>query len=228
VRLAFLGTGSAFSLERYPGAIVVDDHILLDAGAPLLHHLHRVGVAAEQIDVIFLTHFHGDHFLGLPAFLHYRGSSKPGNQLTIVGPRQVQPVIDTLCELSWGVDWPASRKAIPLTYAEASDQGSAASIQYETRLLEHSSVECRGYRLQLGSQVLVYAGDTTVTPALHDLIRGADVVITEATAPSAPGHTSWEEARQLVAAYPSVRFFFNHVSAGSTEHAMSDLEVVEA
>src|SRR5205823_1501136 len=34
LKLAFLGTGSAFSPERYNGAIVADGRVLLDAGAP--------------------------------------------------------------------------------------------------------------------------------------------------------------------------------------------------
>jgi ribonuclease BN (tRNA processing enzyme) len=227
MKIAFLGTGSAFSLERYPGAALVNDHILFDAGPPLLPHLHRMDIDPAGINLVFITHFHGDHFLGLPTFLHFRGSSSPGHHLTIIGPRGVAHVIDTLCQLSWGSDWAASRTAIPLSYVEARDSGTVSGVTYQTRLLSHSNVECRGYRINVNDQVLVYAGDTTVTPELHELIRGADVVITEATAPTAPGHTSWSEAHELAKTYPNTRFVFNHLSAGTTPQAAGDFEVLD-
>jgi hypothetical protein len=49
LRLAFLGTGAAFSPERYNGAVVVDGRLLLDGGAPLLPHMHRCGVGPEGL-----------------------------------------------------------------------------------------------------------------------------------------------------------------------------------
>src|SRR2546421_2898387 len=42
--------------------------LLLDAGAPLLPHMHRLGIDPGAIEAVFLTHFHGDHVLGLPPF----------------------------------------------------------------------------------------------------------------------------------------------------------------
>src|SRR3979411_1782962 len=68
VKLAFLGPGSAFSVERYNGAVVVDDRLLLDGGAPLLPHMHRLGIDPSRIEAILLSHFHGDHILGLSPF----------------------------------------------------------------------------------------------------------------------------------------------------------------
>src|SRR5262249_39543939 len=59
MKIAFLGTGSAFSLERYNGAVVVDGRLLLDGGAPLLPHMHRLGIDPGGIEALFLTHFHG-------------------------------------------------------------------------------------------------------------------------------------------------------------------------
>ena len=50
MRLAFLGTGAAFSLERYNGAVVVNGRLLLDGGAPLLPHMHRCGIDPGAID----------------------------------------------------------------------------------------------------------------------------------------------------------------------------------
>jgi hypothetical protein len=67
-----------------------------------------------------------------------------------------------------------------------------------------------------------------MTPPLERLVAGADLVITEATAPGRPhSHTSWEDARALAARHPATRFFFNHVYAGDLAGAVRDLEVVD-
>ena len=47
-----------------------------------------------------------------------------------------------------------------------SPEGEAAGVRYRSVKLEHGSMDCRGYRLQLGDRVLAYAGDTTATPPL--------------------------------------------------------------
>ena len=90
MKLAFLGTGSAFSVERYNGAVVVDGRLLFDGGAPLLPHMHRLGLDPAGIEVIFLTHFHGDHVLGLPPFLLHRAFTAAGRPILLVGPPGVE------------------------------------------------------------------------------------------------------------------------------------------
>ena len=228
MRIAFLGTGSAFSVERCNGAAVVDDRLLLDAGAPLLPHMHRLGIDPCGIRAVFLTHFHGDHVLGLPPFMLYRVFQPCGGPLTVVGPPGVEERIEGLLRLAWGRAWSEHASQLELGYHEAGPAGEVAGVPYETVRLEHGDVDCRGYRLRLGDRVLAYAGDSTASPPLDQLVHGAAVAITEATGPGAvPGHTSWEEARALAARHPETRFLFNHVFAGTMPGAVEDLAVVD-
>jgi ribonuclease BN (tRNA processing enzyme) len=228
VRLAFLGSGAAFSQERYNGAVVVDGRILLDGGAPLLPHMHRLGIDPGAVQLCFLTHFHGDHMLGLPPFVlhHALGSETP---LTVVGPAGVEEVLEKLFVLAWGREWETEfRPRFALRYLEAEAAGEVDGVEYESVTLDHGTMGCTGYRLHLGARVLAYAGDTEMTPPLERLVTGADLVITEATGPGRPhSHTSWEEAQALAARHPGTRFFFNHVYAGELSGAVSDLEIVD-
>jgi ribonuclease BN (tRNA processing enzyme) len=227
MRLAFLGTGAAFSLDRYNGAVVVDGRILLDGGAPLLPHMRRLGIDPGAIEVVFLTHFHGDHVLGLPPFILYR-AYLPSGPLTIVGPPGIEARLEGLLGIAWGDDWPRHRQNLDLTYLEAAESGDAAGVRYETVRLDHGAMDCRGYRLLLDGRVLAYAGDTIASPPLDELVRGAAVAITEATAPEPSTiHTSWEEAHALAARHPDTRFLFNHVFSGTTPGAVEDLATVD-
>jgi ribonuclease BN (tRNA processing enzyme) len=228
MKLAFLGTGSAFSTERYNGAVVVDDRLLLDAGAPLLPHMGRLGIDPGGIEALFLTHLHGDHILGLPPYLLHRVFLGAAGPLVIVGPEGAEEHLESLFRISWHGEWPNFRERASIRYDEGRGAGEAAGVSYEAIKVRHGDTPARGYRLRLGERVLAYAGDTQATAELEDLVEGADVVITEATSPGAAGvHTSWEEARALAARHPRARFFFNHVFSGDTVGAVQDLEVVE-
>ena len=65
--------------------------LLLDCGSTILASLNRHGLSAEQIDTVLLSHFHGDHFGGLPfLFLHYLYIEPRVRPLRIVGPPGVE------------------------------------------------------------------------------------------------------------------------------------------
>src|ERR1700704_5823904 len=100
MRLAFLGTGAAFSLDRYNGAVVVNGRLLLDGGAPLLPHMNRVGGDPGDSEAVFL----GDHTLGLPPFVLHRVFVDPRPH-TFVGPAGIEERLEALWEISWGIDW---------------------------------------------------------------------------------------------------------------------------
>lgn len=226
MELAFLGSGAAFSLERYNGAVAVDRRLLLDGGAPLLPHLHRLGIDPGGIEAILITHFHGDHLLGLPPFMLHRAfiDTRP---LQVLGPPGVEEVLEQLFTLCWGREWPDFRDRFGITYTEAAATGTIAGVLYETVALQHGSNTVTGYRLRVGEHLLAYSGDTEATPALDRLVDGADVAIVEATGPGEPmSHTSWEQAAELAARHPQTRFLFNHVYAGSVPGAVSDFQVV--
>jgi ribonuclease BN (tRNA processing enzyme) len=228
LRLAFLGTGAAFSPERYNGAVAVDGRLLLDGGAPLLPHMHRCGVDPGAIEAVFLTHFHGDHTLGLPPFVLHRVfvDQRP---ITFIGPDGVEARLESLFEVSWGRDWKgAMRDRFNVTYQPAQRSGSAAGCKYESIKLDHGTSGSVGYRIRVDDRILAYSGDTEATAPLDDLVNGADVAIVEATGPGDVfSHMSWEAAVELKARHPKTRFLFNHLYSGTLDGAVEDFQVVD-
>jgi ribonuclease BN (tRNA processing enzyme) len=187
----------------------------------------RLGIDAGDIKVLFLTHFHGDHTLGLPIFALHRAfiDRRP---LTIVGPPGTEERLEALFEISWGVDWkPVMRPRFRVTYVLAKPRGTVAGLQYESVQLDHGSSGCTGYRLKIGGRILAYSGDTEDTPPLDHLVSGADIAIVEATGPGDQfSHMSWEAAARLRDRHPKTRFIWNHVYAGSLKGEATDLKVM--
>jgi ribonuclease BN (tRNA processing enzyme) len=191
--------------------------------------MHRLGIEPLDIEVVFLTHFHGDHTLGLPPFVLHRIFVDEPRTITFVGPEGVEERLEALFEVSWGVDWkPVMLPKFKAKFVTAKPRGQVAGFAYETVKLDHGTSGANGYRIKFGDHVLAYSGDTEPTAPLDRLVDGADVAIVEATGPGDVfSHMSWEAAAALKKRHPKTRFIFNHLYSGSVKGAARDLQVVE-
>jgi ribonuclease Z len=88
--LVFFGTaGSMPTAQRAPSALLVRrgaDKLLFDCGEGTQRQMLRSTVGLIELREIYLTHFHADHYLGLPGMLKtfaLRGRELP---MTIYGP----------------------------------------------------------------------------------------------------------------------------------------------
>jgi ribonuclease Z len=88
--VVFLGTaGSTPTAQRAPAATLVrrgGERLLVDCAEGTQRQLLRSTVGLPDLEDVFLTHFHADHFLGLPGMLKtfsLRGREVP---LTVYGP----------------------------------------------------------------------------------------------------------------------------------------------
>lgn len=74
MKITFLGTshGIAEKNQFCSSALVSigDKHYVIDAGAPLMTLLKNHDVAYEDVQGIFITHSHSDHFMGLVEFTY--------------------------------------------------------------------------------------------------------------------------------------------------------------
>jgi ribonuclease Z len=98
--LVFLGTaGSMPTAQRAPAAILVrrgGERVLFDCAEGTQRQLLRSNVGLVELREVFLTHYHADHYLGLPGMLKtfaLRGRDLP---LTIYGPAGLQELFNAL------------------------------------------------------------------------------------------------------------------------------------
>ena len=87
--VAFLGTGGSVPTARRATASVLvargGERLLFDCGEGTQRQMQR-SLGLVQVDEIYLTHFHADHFLGLPGLLKTYDLGDRQAPLTIYGP----------------------------------------------------------------------------------------------------------------------------------------------
>jgi ribonuclease Z len=98
--VVFLGTaGSMPTARRNPSATLIrrgGERLLVDCGEGTQRQLLRSDGGLVDLPEVFFTHFHADHFLGLPGMLKtfaLRGRSLP---LTVYGPRGLTELLSSL------------------------------------------------------------------------------------------------------------------------------------
>ena len=105
MELIFLGTSSAVhSKERNHPSIVLKafgDVMLFDCGEGTQKQLLFTKASPMKISKIFITHFHGDHILGLPGLLQSLSLTGREKKLTIYGPKGLNQIKDAIYELSF-------------------------------------------------------------------------------------------------------------------------------
>ena len=220
LELCFLGTGNAFAPQRYWSSFLVNGLYLFDCAPTTLAHLKRLGRPPEGIRTVFISHFHGDHFFGLPFLLLEYGEMTPRSEdLFIVGPARIQEKLEWMVNLGFpGLLTKSSGYA--RRYVEVSDgmSGEAGGIQFQALRVDHaSSLECFGYRVELEGRTLAYSGDIRTREAAFRLGDCADVFVVECSCwgPDCGPHLNPQDIRALRKAIsPSTTFVLTHLDAG--------------
>lgn len=102
MQLQFVGCGDALGSGGRSNTCfhVTGERVnfLIDCGASSLPALKRLAIARDNIDLILITHFHGDHFGGLPFLLLDAQFTRRIRPLVIAGPDGIEMRLTQLME----------------------------------------------------------------------------------------------------------------------------------
>jgi ribonuclease Z len=105
MRLTFLGTaGSWPTKERSASAIALDTErelVLFDCGEGTQRQFFQSSQSFMRVRRIFITHFHGDHFLGLPGLIQSMSLNHRTEPLDLYGPPDAQEMLDRVLRLGY-------------------------------------------------------------------------------------------------------------------------------
>jgi ribonuclease Z len=146
--VTILGSSSSTPIfNRNPSAQLLnvnEKYMLIDCGEATQNQLLHFGLKANRIDQIFISHLHGDHYLGLVGLLsslHLNGRTKP---MDIFGPADLLEIIELQFKLSqtvlkYPINFKATNSETPERIFESWD------VCVETFPLDHR-IPCTGFK----------------------------------------------------------------------------------
>ncbi len=130
--VVFLGTsGGMPSAQRNPAGLMIrrgGERLLFDCGEGTQRQLLRSTVGLVDVTEIFMTHFHADHYLGLPGMLKtfaLRGRDVP---LTVYGPPGLRDLFGSLRRIFGRLTYPV--ELVELSAGDALNRGDYAVVPF--------------------------------------------------------------------------------------------------
>lgn len=98
--IALLGTGGGMPMpNRFLSSLLIKykgKNILIDCGEGTQVSMRVLKWGFKSIDMICITHGHGDHIFGLPGLLSTIGNSQRTDPITIIGPKGIKRIVNGL------------------------------------------------------------------------------------------------------------------------------------
>jgi len=186
--ITFVGTSDAFGAGgRRQSAVLLrgaSGSALIDCGATTGSGLHELGVAIDEIDVILISHFHADHFGGIPLLLLgalYEENRK--REIKIAGPPGIEARVRALAE-AMGHSFDNRVWAFPIEFSElpAGVRCELGPLQIRSFATHHNpDASPHGMLIESGNTTIAYSGDTGWFDGLPLQVAGSDLFICECT-----------------------------------------------
>ena len=184
VVVTLLGTGDAFGsggrLQTCFHVAAPGEGLLIDCGASVCIAMKRHGVDIDAVDAVLITHFHADHFAGLPFLLLESRIRRRAKPLTIAGPEGIEDRVAGAME----VLFPGAGRAVPfpVRYVEYRPRefvpvGTAHVGAFPVRHAPATSAHA--LRVEVAGRVIAFSGDTEWTDVLVDAARDSDIFLCE-------------------------------------------------
>jgi ribonuclease Z len=187
MEITFLGVGEACDPAQPNTSLLINTttkdgagrQLLLDCGFTIPHLYFADCKDPEQLDLLWISHFHGDHFFGVP-LLQLRfwemGRHKP---LLILGQPGIRQKLSQALELAY----PGFTKRLcyPLEFLEITPgrRVSLLGLEWQAAANEHSQ-PALAIRIDNNGRSIFYSGDGRPTAATTALAHGCDLAVHEA------------------------------------------------
>ena len=185
-----MGAGDAFASHgRFQSGYIIESpecRILMEVGPTTLCAMKRMDFKPADIDMILISHLHGDHFGGLPfLLLEYLYESPLRKPLTIAGPRRLE-------ERSWrlfrtmfpGTKPDLDRLVTKLRFVvlEPGCDEKIGPVRIRAMRTPHMKRDVSlALRIAAGGKSIAFSGDSGWTEAMVPFVAGADLFLCECT-----------------------------------------------
>lgn len=146
--VCLLGTGGMMPLPRRALTALMTrfsgSSLLIDCGEGTQVSIREQGWSFHSIDIICITHFHGDHISGLPGLLLSMGNAERSAPLTIIGPKGLKRIVQSLLVIAPGIPF-----RIEYVEIEEDEQQFILNGYHICAFKVKHNVLCYGYSIEI-------------------------------------------------------------------------------
>lgn len=163
--------------------------VVVDAGLGVARGLVDQGMSLKELDIVFITHLHSDHYLELGPLLHTAWCAGLKTGVEVWGPPGLADHwtaflasmafdIATRIEDEGRPDLAGLVAVREVTVAAPMVFGGLTVEAIRTR--HPPLTDSYAFRFEAGGRRVVFSGDTAKLPELQDFSKGADLLVHEA------------------------------------------------
>lgn len=169
---------------------------LIDAGEGLVHQLGKAGMQAPAAPLVFLTHLHDDHYVGLPGLASFSYTLR-SPRIDIYGPAGTADLVEGLVQI---MGLSARIRTAEQGFKKTPEEFVVAHEYVAGKIFDDGNVRVtalsnshydfkpgipaeinKSYslRFEAKGRSIVFTGDTGPSAALAEFAKGADVLVSE-------------------------------------------------
>ena len=186
MEVEFLGVGEACDPANPNTSLLVSaesrakkHYILLDCGFTTPQRFFHKSLDPNDLEGLWISHFHGDHFFGIPLLLLRFWEMERRAPLIIIGQQGVQQKVEAALDLAY----PGFGKRLQFSvqYHEVQCGAALDACGFTMRFAgSMHSAPCLAVKISDADRSLFYSGDGQPTAKSQILASGCDLVVHEA------------------------------------------------
>ena len=211
MKVEFIGTGSIFATSN-SASYLINDKILVDIPNGCCKALKRMNKDVIDVEYIFITHFHGDHFLDIPFLLseiYARGSKK----ITLIGGVELEEKVYEATRLVFPNSYEKYLNDMEINYLACEKDITIDNINISSIKVNHGRMKNPyGYIFKCNDKIITFSGDTSVCDAIEKACKISNFVVIDVTIEIGnEAHVGIDNLEYLSNKYKTTTFITTHM-----------------
>ena len=221
-----LGSGEAFDGDRINASYFISDtnnDLLVDCGFTVPHAIWRNNIQ-NDINNIYITHFHGDHTFGIPALVTRMYEDKRTKPLTFIGQKGLKQYVETIIENAYKSI--LSKIEFNIIFIEEESKTTINDFKLEFAPTKHS-IKNNAIFISNDNTSVCISGDGAPTDELINMYKKnkPSLIIQETYSYNndSPIHCSLKEIKEMINEHNiTSKFAVSHIARANKDHVISE------